>query len=266
MLTQEEKKWRIKREQRDAKGCIKIIKRDFFDDLPRAICDVLDNISWRWRNYDWFEEAWNKYREHVLEASANGTAIKAPGFVFNSYIDEQIKEDFLNRDEYECLHSDKDLEELFHHGIKGQKWGLRRFQNEDGTLTEAGKARYNPDGSVKDPRDMSNEDLDKSNKRLTAESNYANLTGRSQPRKMMTRDTAIKIGATMVATAAATFLLRKYKTGSWLEAVKDSNNNITGYSKGRSIVTALLAAGIGGLMAGTTSLGGSARPESKKED
>ena len=32
--------------------------------------------------------------------------------------------------------------ELYHWGIKGQKWGLRRFQNEDGTLTEEGKARY----------------------------------------------------------------------------------------------------------------------------
>ena len=32
--------------------------------------------------------------------------------------------------------------ELYHHGIKGQKWGVRRFQNEDGTLTEAGKKRY----------------------------------------------------------------------------------------------------------------------------
>ena len=28
---------------------------------------------------------------------------------------------------------------LYHHGIKGQKWGVRRFQNPDGTLTEAGK-------------------------------------------------------------------------------------------------------------------------------
>ena len=31
---------------------------------------------------------------------------------------------------------------LMHHGIKGQKWGERRFQNEDGTLTSEGKARY----------------------------------------------------------------------------------------------------------------------------
>ena len=32
---------------------------------------------------------------------------------------------------------------LKHHGIKGQKWGRRRYQNDDGSLTEAGKKRYN---------------------------------------------------------------------------------------------------------------------------
>lgn len=32
--------------------------------------------------------------------------------------------------------------ELYHSGIKGQRWGIRRYQNEDGTLTEAGKLRY----------------------------------------------------------------------------------------------------------------------------
>lgn len=31
---------------------------------------------------------------------------------------------------------------LAHHGIKGQKWGIRRFQNEDGTLTKAGIDRF----------------------------------------------------------------------------------------------------------------------------
>ena len=31
---------------------------------------------------------------------------------------------------------------LQHHGIKGQKWGVRRFQNSDGSLTAKGKSRY----------------------------------------------------------------------------------------------------------------------------
>ncbi len=37
--------------------------------------------------------------------------------------------------------------ELMHWGIKGQKWGVRRFQNEDGTLTEEGRKRYMTNGS-----------------------------------------------------------------------------------------------------------------------
>lgn len=31
--------------------------------------------------------------------------------------------------------------ELFHHGVLGQKWGIRRYQNKDGSLTAAGKAK-----------------------------------------------------------------------------------------------------------------------------
>lgn len=40
--------------------------------------------------------------------------------------------------------------ELYHHGIKGQKWGRRRYQNADGTLTEAGKRRYAKDAASKE--------------------------------------------------------------------------------------------------------------------
>lgn len=31
---------------------------------------------------------------------------------------------------------------MTHHGIKGMKWGVRRYQNKDGSLTTAGKVRY----------------------------------------------------------------------------------------------------------------------------
>lgn len=36
----------------------------------------------------------------------------------------------------------RNYSELYHHGIQGQKWGVRRFQNSNGSLTSAGKQRY----------------------------------------------------------------------------------------------------------------------------
>lgn len=61
---------------------------------------------------------------------------------------------------------------LVHHGIKGQKWGIRRYQNPDGSLTAEGRARY---GISEHPDYRKNfEDVKKSNPNNNDISGYSN--------------------------------------------------------------------------------------------
>lgn len=72
------------------------------------------------------------------------------------------------------------VDELMHYGIKGQKWGVRRFQEEDGSLTPAGRERYDDDNvgrdSIKTPdkKQSNNRTLDeKQNNTIFTKKNIA---------------------------------------------------------------------------------------------
>lgn len=56
--------------------------------------------------------------------------------------------------------------ELCHHGILGMKWGVRRYQNKDGTLTAAGKKKKKASDDKKAKRSMKN---DVKNRRLLSD-------------------------------------------------------------------------------------------------
>lgn len=78
------------------------------------------------------------------------------------------------------------IDELYHHGVKGMHWGVRRYQNEDGSLTAAGRRRYNRQETrrvqqerrdqLNSRRTMSDEDLRKNINRLRLEREYQQLS------------------------------------------------------------------------------------------
>lgn len=107
--------------------------------------------------------------------------------------------------------------ELKHFGIKGQKWGVRRYQNTDGSLTNAGKKRYFKPAhedyqkahSRKSVRQMSNQELRDRNNRLNMEAQYYDLKKRTDTGKRAVQG-YIKTAGTIAAVAGATITYKNY--------------------------------------------------------
>lgn len=116
--------------------------------------------------------------------------------------------------------------ELRHFGIKGMKWGVRRYQNSDGTLTAAGKKRYDGDWDSKSHRPKSTTSKTSGSKGSSKagnndESEKKGLTDKQKK--------ALKIGAVAVGTAVAAYGAYKLK-----DAIKDKNFQIMA-EKGKKV-------------------------------
>lgn len=123
--------------------------------------------------------------------------------------------------------------ELTHHGIKGQKWGRRRFQNEDGTLTPAGKERYDDDNSPSAKK--------KSKHRLKLEEKYVSKgmtpeEAEAAAAKRIRTEKIVAGAAALTVAAASAYVIAKnvrersdriVKSGTTLQRIStDENENL----------------------------------------
>ncbi len=103
-------------------------------------------------------------------------------------------------------------DELYHHGIKGQKWGVRRFQNEAGELTSAGKKRYKQAISTPVGQRVRKELIANAKsfkKGISSERGLSSDYKRSNEVKFKDASTGRKVARTAVAVSTA-------GTGRWL--------------------------------------------------
>ena len=110
--------------------------------------------------------------------------------------------------------------ELYHHGIKGMKWGVRRFQNEDGSLTTAGKKRYGDESTGSDKKTSSNNGSKTPRKGLIARrkdsltqkyiaKGYSQTAAKTMAEQRMRTEAVLAVVGTVAVTAVAIKVARR---------------------------------------------------------
>lgn len=86
-----------------------------------------------------------------MDKDYNDFVLRMGSFDMELNLDEDDELGNENKNVKRMIHrSNGHSNELYHFGVKGMKWGVRRYQNEDGTLTKAGSERYARDARERD--------------------------------------------------------------------------------------------------------------------
>lgn len=125
---------------------------------------------------------------------------------------------------------------LEHHGIKGQKWGLRRYQNPDGSYTEEGKKRYLSDGGEKTEKGKKREARDYTRELNRLEQDNAMRSARSASLGLYNQQLERKIQKKEFKGRDATRLKVKQQ-----DATKKMTDLIQGYEENSKKLNDLLA-------------------------
>lgn len=96
--------------------------------------------------------------------------------------------------------------ELYHWGIKGQKWGVRRYQNKDGSLTPAGKKRYGDDPDSPKQKTTHREKLEAKYR----QNGMSEAQAKAAASKQIHIEKAVAVTAGMTLAAATAYAANKY--------------------------------------------------------
>lgn len=187
---------KIEKENKNGGKVVNTVYEEFNKMLPK-INEYAEKKGWIGENVDWekHEKEFNNYMSGEFKKLFKEVALKEYGETASKLYDNDeewlsqflyyhsFDDDYFKRvADYQMSHSDDSNEDtLKHWGILGMKWGIRNYQNPDGSLTPLGRIRYGVGAKkeitgniagVNDANSLSDEELKRMTRRYQQQADY----------------------------------------------------------------------------------------------